>query len=85
MNDANLAQTQSNNKSVESNAIDTKHLAIDQMEPDQSSSSVAKPNQVIDSKVKVNKQENSIYTDQAAQDQLKYWHYRGFSNFISFN
>ena len=72
MNDANLAQTQSNNKSVESNAIDTKQLAIDQMEPDQSSSSAAKPNQVIDSKVKVNKQENSIYTDQAAQDQLKY-------------
>ena len=75
MNDANLAQTQSNNKSVESNAIDTKQLAIDQMEPDQSSSSAAKPNQVIDSKVKVNKQENSIYTDQAAQDQLKYWQY----------
>lgn len=76
MNNANSAQTQSNNnKNVESKAIDTKQLVIDQTQTDQASSSAAKTNQFAESKVEVNTQENSIDIDQAAQDQLKYWQY----------
>lgn len=76
MNDANSAQIQSNNnKSVESKATDTNQLTIDQTETAQSSSSAAKTNQLAESKVEANTQENSIDTDQAAQDQLKYWQY----------
>ena len=76
MNDANSAQIQSNNnKSAESKASDTNQLAIDQPETDQPSSSAAKTNQFAESKVEANTQENNQYTDQAAQDQLKYWQY----------
>ena len=75
MNDANSAQIQSNNKSAESKTTDIKQLAINQHETDQPSSSAAKTNQLAESEVETNKQENIIDTDQAAQDQLKYWQY----------
>lgn len=76
INNANSAQIQSNNnKSTESKATDTNQLAIDQTKTDQQSSSATKTNQLADSKVEANTQENSIDTDQAAQDQLKYWQY----------
>lgn len=72
INNANSAQIQSNNKSAESKASDTNQLAIDQTETAQSSSSAAKTNQLDESKIEANTQENSIDTDQTAQDQLKY-------------
>lgn len=76
INNANSAQIQSNSsKSVESKASDTNQLAIDQTKTTQSSSSAVKTNQLVKSKVEANTQENSIDTDQAAQDQLKYWQY----------
>lgn len=76
MNDANSAQIQSNNnKNAESKETDTKQLVIDQPETDQPASSAAKTDQFAASKIEANKQENSQYTDQAAQDQLKYWQY----------
>lgn len=76
IDNANSVQIQSNNnKSAESKASDTNQLAIDQTETTQSSSSAAKTNQLTESKVEANTQENSIDTDQAAQDQLKYWQY----------
>lgn len=75
INNANSAQIQSNNKSAESKASDTNQLTIDQTETAQSSSSAAKTNQLDESKIEANTQENSIDTDQTAQDQLKYWQY----------
>ena len=60
MNDANSAQTQSNNnKSVESIAIDTKQVVMDQIKTDQLSSSAIKTNQFVESKFEAIKKVNT--------------------------